>query len=85
MQMFLTPFGSFSGSGNDIVPVRAFASFYITGWGGSNNKNADPCNPNEPIEKGFLKGYFIKFIKKLNEAAAARRSAISTISAPASQ
>lgn len=70
VQMFLTPFGSFSGSGNDIVPVRAFASFYITGWGGSNNRNADPCNPTEPIEKGFLKGYFIKFVKKLNDGGA---------------
>ena len=29
---FLTPFGSFSGSGSTTVPVTDFATFYVTGW-----------------------------------------------------
>ena len=35
--LIITPFGTFSGSGNDIVPVIDFAAFYVVGW------NGDPC------------------------------------------
>jgi hypothetical protein len=70
VHVFLTPFGSFSGTGQDTVPVRAFATFYITGWGGNGDRNADPCNPTEPIPTGFLKGHFITYIQKLNDGGA---------------
>ena len=32
--LIITPFGSFSGSGNDIIPVLDFGAFYVVGWNG---------------------------------------------------
>ena len=43
MPMFITPFGSFDGSGNGTVPVQNFAYFYITGWAGSGGGFTNPC------------------------------------------
>jgi Putative Flp pilus-assembly TadE/G-like len=57
--LIITPFGSFSGSGNDVVPVIDFATFYVVGWGGP---GGDPCPGAEPVPKGFIAGHFIKYI-----------------------
>jgi hypothetical protein len=57
--LIITPFGSFGGTGNDIVPVIDFATFYVVGWGGP---GGDPCPGAEPVEKGFIAGHFIKHI-----------------------
>jgi hypothetical protein len=54
--LIITPFGSFGGSGNDIVPVIDFAAFYVVGW------ESDPCPGHEPVAKGFIAGHFIKYV-----------------------
>ena len=55
--LFLTPFGSFSGNGNNVVPVTGFGAFYITGY------NGDPCpNATPGVAKGFMVGHFINYI-----------------------
>jgi hypothetical protein len=60
--VFLTPFGTFQGSGNEVVPVAGFATFYVTGWFGS------PCTTDDPVsDKGYIVGHFIKYIFALNE------------------
>jgi hypothetical protein len=53
--LIITPFGTFSGSGNDIVPVIDFAAFYVVGW------NSDPCPDAHPVPKGYIAGHFIKY------------------------
>jgi hypothetical protein len=63
--IFLTPFGTFTGSGNDVIPVTGFATFYVTGWFGS------PCATDDPVtERGYIVGRFIKYIFTLNEGGA---------------
>ena len=46
LQVFLTPFGSFSGSGSAVVPVTGFATFYLTGWTGQGGGFDNPCQGN---------------------------------------
>jgi hypothetical protein len=59
--IFLTPFGTFMGSGNEVVPVTGFATFYVTGWFGS------PCSTDDPVnDKGYVVGHFIKYVYTLN-------------------
>ena len=59
--VFLTPFGTFQGSGNVVYPVTGFGTFYVTGWFG------DPCNGDDPVpDKGYIVGHFIKYIFRLN-------------------
>ena len=53
--LIITPFGTFSGSGNDIVPVIDFAAFYVVGW------NGDPCPGAHSVPKGYIAGHFIKY------------------------
>jgi hypothetical protein len=57
--LIVTPFGSFGGTGNDVVPVIDFAAFYVVGWGGP---GGDPCPGAEPLPKGFIAGHFIKYV-----------------------
>jgi hypothetical protein len=61
--VFVTPFGTFTGSGNDIVPVTNFATFYVTGWGHNGNKAG--CSGDDPADSGFIIGHFIKYITTL--------------------
>jgi len=59
--IFITPFGTFTGTGNEVVPVTNFATFYVTGWFSS------PCSGDDPVpDKGYIVGHFIKYIYKLN-------------------
>jgi hypothetical protein len=53
--LIITPFGTFAGTGNDIVPVIDFAAFYVVGW------NSDPCPGAHPVPKGYIAGHFIKY------------------------
>lgn len=53
--LVITPFGSFTGTGNDIIPVIDFAAFYVVGW------NGDPCPGAYPVPKGYMAGHFIKY------------------------
>jgi hypothetical protein len=72
LQVFLTPFGSFSGSGSNTVPVTGFATFYVTGWTAQGGGFANPCqgNGDDPVpdnDAGVIVGHFIKYIFVLNE------------------
>lgn len=55
LEVFLTPYNTFQGSGNGTFPVVGFATFYVTGWSG-NGQDDDPCeaanNPN-PVPTNF--------------------------------
>jgi hypothetical protein len=74
VRLILVPFGSFSGTGSDsTVPVTTFAQFYITGWSGSGNGFANPCEttdiPSDPQLRddnpggsGFMVGHFIQYL-----------------------
>ena len=53
--LIITPFGSFTGTGNDIIPVIDFAAFYVVGW------NSDPCPGAHAVPKGYIAGHFIKY------------------------
>jgi Flp pilus assembly protein TadG len=71
VQVFLTPFGSFSGSGSTTVPVITFATFYVTGWTGQGSGFNNPCqgNGDDPVpgnDAGIIVGHFIKYIDALN-------------------
>ena len=56
--LIITPFGSFTGSGNDIVPVIDFGAFYVVGWHG------DPCPGAVSVPRGYIAGHFIKYIPR---------------------
>jgi putative Flp pilus-assembly TadE/G-like protein len=66
--VFVTPFGSFNGSGNNVVPVVNFATFYVTGFshqGGSGQ--GDPCPGADPVPGGgYIMGHFIKYVDSIN-------------------
>lgn len=61
-QVFLTPFGAFTGSGGSTVPVTGFATFYVTGWDGG----ACQGQGDDPAGQGAIVGHFIKYIDTLN-------------------
>jgi len=62
---FVTPFGSFSGSGSTTVPVTNIAVFYITGWTGQGQGFDNPCQPpgGDDLSPGpaFIIGHFVKY------------------------
>ncbi len=62
VQVFLTPFGAFTGSGGSTVPVTGFATFYVTGW----DNGACQGDGDDPAGQGALVGHFIKYIDTLN-------------------
>jgi hypothetical protein len=68
--VFLTPFGTFQGSGNEVVPIQNFAHFYVTGWGHNGNGNGctgdDKMPDGSDIPPGFIVGHFIKYVQTLN-------------------
>jgi hypothetical protein len=71
VQVFLTPFGSFDGSGSTTVPVTNFATFYVTGWTGQGQGFNNPCqgNGDDPVpnnDAGYIVGHFIKYVQTLN-------------------
>jgi Flp pilus assembly protein TadG len=71
VHVFLTPFGSFNGSGGGTVPVTSFGAFYITGWTAQGSGFANPCqgNGDDPVpgnDAGYIVGHFIKYVFVLN-------------------
>ena len=59
------------GSGTEAVPIRAFATFYITGWDGKGGE--DPCTkagisngltfaPDDTPGENEIEGHFVKFV-----------------------
>jgi hypothetical protein len=69
VQLFLTPFGSFDGSGSGTVPVTAFATFYVTGWAGQGGGFSNPCEGqgDDSAPDGYIVGHFIKYVQTLND------------------
>jgi hypothetical protein len=67
VQLLLTPFGSFSGTGNGTVPVTGFATFYVTGWRGNADKNPCQGNGDDTAPKGGVVGHFIKYVDTLGQ------------------
>jgi hypothetical protein len=70
VQLFVTQYGSFDGSGGYTVPVTRFATFYVTGWGGSGGGFPNPCqgNGDDPAAQGTITGHFIKYIDTLGSS-----------------
>jgi hypothetical protein len=74
VEVFVTPFGTFSGTGNNTtVTVEDFAFFYITGWTAQGNGFGNPCQkPNQgddPVpndDPGVIVGHFIKYVASFN-------------------
>jgi hypothetical protein len=71
INVFLTPYGSFSGSGSTTVPVTSFGAFYVTGWTASGGGFANPCQGqgDDPVpnnDAGYIVGHFIKYVQALN-------------------
>jgi hypothetical protein len=78
VHVILTPYGQFSGSGNDeTVPVTGFATFYVTGYVGQGSGFSPPCaasatdpdvdDPipgNKPV--GVVVGHFIEYRSTVN-------------------
>jgi Putative Flp pilus-assembly TadE/G-like len=75
VNLFMSPYDAFTGSGGGVYPIASFGSFYITGWGtltGGNIKIDDPCPGNAlPPDlvnvKGnsgaeFIWGHFINYV-----------------------
>jgi hypothetical protein len=69
VQVFLTRFGSFAGSGNGTEPVTGFASFYVTGWRGSGGGFANPCvglGDDATPGDGYIMGHFITYLASID-------------------
>jgi Flp pilus assembly protein TadG len=60
VQVFVTSYGSFVGSGASWFPIQTFANFYVTGWDG------DPCLSDAAAGKDQVVGHFIKYVDTLN-------------------
>lgn len=60
--LFVTPLGSFTGTGSDVVPVLDFGYFYVTGYSGDPCEGNDPNQDPVPNNRGsYVRGHFIKF------------------------
>ena len=72
LNVFIVPFGAFGGSGNAVVPVTRFGTFYVTGWTAQGNGYRNPCQGNGDDQvpngdAGNIVGHFIKYIYGLND------------------
>jgi hypothetical protein len=71
LNVFITPFGSFGGSGSGVVPVVKLGTFYVTGWTAQGSGFKNPCegNGDDPVpngDAGNIVGHFIQYIYGLN-------------------
>ena len=65
VSVFVTPFGAFSGSGTNVVPITNFATFYVTGFSKNGGGQGDPCPLADPVPSkpgGYIVGHFIKYV-----------------------
>jgi hypothetical protein len=79
VHVFLTPFGSFDGSGSGTVPVTSFGAFYVTGWTAQGQGFGNPCegNGDDPVpggDAGYIVGHFIKYVFALNNGGGSGQS-----------
>jgi hypothetical protein len=70
VQLFVTEYGAFSGSGSSTVPITRFATFYVTGWNGTGGGFPNPCQGrgDDPAADGTIVGHFIKYINVLGSS-----------------
>jgi hypothetical protein len=62
LPLFVTPLGTFQGTGTDIVPVIDFGFFYVTGYKGDPCEGVDGDQTPVPSNRGsYVRGHFIKF------------------------
>jgi hypothetical protein len=68
IDLFITQFGAFGGSGQNTVAVTNFATFYVTGWRGNGNADKNPCqdqtlaNHDDLVaESGTIVGHFFHY------------------------
>lgn len=71
IDLFVTPYGSFAGSGaSSQYPIADFATFYVTGWQVTGNGFSNPCQMqgqgDDPAAGGTIVGHFIKYVDTLN-------------------
>jgi hypothetical protein len=69
VELFVTPYGSFTGSGgSSLFPIADFAAFYVTGWQDNGNGFNNPCqgNGDDTAAGGTIVGHFIRYINTLN-------------------
>jgi hypothetical protein len=69
INLFVTPYGSFGGSGgSSSFPIADFATFYVTGWQDNGNGFDNPCqgHGDDTAAGGTVVGHFIKYINVLN-------------------
>ena len=66
VDLFLTPYGAFSGSGSGTVPVTGFAKFYVTGWHNSDQV----CPGDDPSPDKSVVGHFISYLESFNDGTA---------------
>jgi hypothetical protein len=79
VQVFITPYGTFSGSGSTTVPVVNVGTFYVTGWTGQGGGFTNPCQGrgDDPVpnnDAGYIVGHFIKYVKTLNDGSGGTES-----------
>lgn len=65
MTVFVMPYGSTDASGNPLlksgyVPIKSFATFYVTGFAGDSCASDDPAPSN--AGNAWLVGHFIKYV-----------------------
>jgi hypothetical protein len=60
--LFITPLGSFGGTGSGVVPVIDFGFFYVTGYKGDACEGHDANQDRVPNNRGaFVYGHFVKY------------------------
>jgi Putative Flp pilus-assembly TadE/G-like len=72
VDLFLTPYGAFTGSGSGTVPVTGFAKFYITGWHNSDQicPGDDTYAADDPAPQKSVVGHFISYLESVNDGTA---------------
>jgi hypothetical protein len=71
VSVFVTLFGALSGSGQNVVPISGFATFYVTGFSKNGGGQGDPCGgppAPDPVPNktgGYIVGHFIKYVDTL--------------------
>ncbi|UTI65898.1 pilus assembly protein TadG-related protein [Paraconexibacter antarcticus] len=65
--VYVTPFGTFQGNGQDLFPIVKFAQFYVTGYASNGSGFDNPCigqgdefAPGTESDIGVVSGHFVK-------------------------
>lgn len=61
--VFITPFGTFTSTGSQNVPITGAATFYATGW----HDSQALCADDDLAPSKSIVGHFIKYVQALND------------------